>query len=156
MSAMNEKYLSMASDLRAISEDVHYEVSILSNASALIWNALDGLNWCGFYLAVDNKLILGPFQGKIACTEIEFGNGVCGTAYVRNDTVLVEDVHQFSGHIACDSASNSEIVVPVHKNGEIFGVLDIDSPLLARFDREDQEGLELVVKTLEKILSETD
>lgn len=149
-------YKSIASDLKAISEDVNYSISILSNASALIWDALDNLNWCGFYLSVDGKLILGPFQGKIACTEIEFGKGVCGTAYERNETVLVKDVHQFSGHIACDSASNSEIVVPIHKNGEIFGVLDIDSPSLARFDEDDKEGLELVAKTLETVLANID
>ena len=145
-------YKSIASDLKAISEDVNYNISILSNVSALIYDALDDLNWCGFYLAQDGKLILGPFQGKIACTEIEFGKGVCGTAYERDETVLVKDVHQFSGHIACDSASNSEIVVPVHHKGVIFGVLDIDSPLLARFDEEDRSGLELVVKTLENVL----
>lgn len=145
-------YKSIAADLKAISEDVNYNISILSNASALIYDALDNLNWCGFYLVQDGKLILGPFQGKIACTEIEFGKGVCGTAAIENRTVLVKDVHQFSGHIACDSASNSEIVVPVHHNGQLLGVLDIDSPLLERFDEEDQVGLELVVKTLESVL----
>lgn len=151
---MDNKYGNIASDLRVISEDVHYEVSILSNASALIWDALEDLNWCGFYLYRDGRLILGPFQGKIACTEIEMGKGVCGTAAVKGETVLVEDVHQFAGHIACDSASNSEIVIPLFKGGELFGVLDIDSPSLARFSADDRTGLELVAATLEAVLED--
>lgn len=151
---MDNRYGSIASDLRVISEDVHYEVSILSNVTALIWDALEDLNWCGFYLYRDGRLILGPFQGKIACTEIEMGKGVCGTAAVKGEAVLVEDVHQFAGHIACDSASNSEIVVPLFKGGELFGVLDIDSPSLARFSADDRTGLELVAATLEAVLED--
>lgn len=145
-------YDELAVSLKAISENVKYEITVLSNMSALIYDALDDLNWCGFYLVRDGKLILGPFQGKIACTEIEFGKGVCGTAYQRNETVLVKDVHQFEGHIACDSASNSEIVIPVHKDGRILGVLDIDSPKLARFDESDKLGLEQLVLVLEEKL----
>lgn len=145
-------YLDLSTSLEAISQEVRYDISILSNASALIWSAMDELNWCGFYLMQDGKLILGPFQGKVACTEIEMGKGVCGTAAVRNQTVVVKDVHSFDGHIACDSASNSEIVVPVHKDGELYGVLDIDSPKLARFTEEDRVGLEMTVAALEKVL----
>ena len=145
-------YKSIASDLKAISEDVNYNISILSNVSALIYDALDDLNRCGFYLAQDGKLILGPFQGKIACTEIEFGKGVCGTAVQENKTILVPNVHEFPGHIACDSASNSEIVIPIRKNGEIIGVLDLDSTLLNRFTEEDKNGLEKFVSILEKSL----
>ena len=145
-------YDELAVSLKAISENVKYEITVLSNMSALIYDALDDLNWCGFYLVQDGKLILGPFQGKIACTEIAFGKGVCGTAYQRNETVLVKDVHQFEGHIACDSASNSEIVIPVHKDGRILGVLDIDSPKLARFDESDKLGLEQLVLVLEEKL----
>lgn len=145
-------YKDLAENLEAISENVKYDISILSNASALIWDAMDRLNWCGFYLMQDGRLILGPFQGKVACTEIELGKGVCGTAAVRNETVLVKDVHTFDGHIACDSASNSEIVVPLHKDGKLYGVLDIDSPELARFTEEDRQGLELVAGALEKHL----
>ncbi len=145
-------YEELAEELRTISEGVGYDVSILSNASALLWERMDRLNWCGFYLVRDGKLILGPFQGKIACTEIAFGDGVCGTAAVRGESVVVEDVHVFSGHIACDSASNSEIVVPVRKGGALYGVLDIDSPEFARFSDEDRVGLEGVVRALEEVL----
>jgi len=146
-------YTELANELRAISEDVKYSVSILSNASALLYENMEELNWCGFYLNTGKKLVLGPFQGKIACTAIDYGAGVCGTAYSRNETVLVKDVHCFDGHIACDSASNSEIVVPIHVKGRIFGVLDIDSPRLERFDERDKEGLEKVVSVLENILN---
>lgn len=136
--------------LLALTEDVPYLISNLSNASALLFGELEDLNWAGFYLMQDGKLILGPFQGKTACTEIAVGKGVCGTAVKENRTVKVDNVHEFPGHIACDSASNSEIVIPMHKNGEIIGVLDIDSPLYNRFSEEDKEGLEQFVKTLEK------
>ena len=125
-------------------------VSALSNAAALIWDALPNINWAGFYLLKDNVLYLGPFQGKTACTMIPVGKGVCGTAAVEKRTVLVEDVHQFPGHIACDGASNSEIVVPIYKNGEVCGVLDIDSPYFSRFSDSDRRGLEEIVRILEK------
>ena len=146
------EYTELSENLKAISENVKYNISILSNASSLIWEYMDRLNWCGFYLFEDGKLILGPFQGKVACTEIQLGKGVCGTAAVKDETILVEDVHSFDGHIACDSASNSEIVVPIHKDGALYGVLDIDSPVLARFTAEDKSGLELTVKALEEVL----
>ena len=145
-------YETLARELKAISEGVKKETTILSNASALIYDSMDGLNWCGFYLLEDGVLYLGPFQGKVACTEIEVGKGVCGTAIARGETVLVRDVHEFAGHIACDSASNSEIVVPMRKNGVLYGVLDIDSPELSRFDEIDQKGLEQAVRAIERFL----
>lgn len=110
------------------------------------------MNWAGFYLLQGEKLVLGPFQGLPACIEIQVGKGVCGSAVAQNQPLLVEDVHQFAGHIACDSASRSEIVLPFYKNGAIAGVLDIDSPLPARFDEEDLAGLEQFVRVLERAL----
>ncbi|MBQ6802530.1 MAG: GAF domain-containing protein, partial [Oscillospiraceae bacterium] len=119
---------------------------------ALLWEYMPNLNWAGFYKMTDGKLVLGPFQGKTACIVIEIGRGVCGTAVFEDKTQLVYDVHQFPGHIACDCASNSEIVVPIHKNGKIWGVLDIDSPITGRFSEKDKTGLEEFVKILEKAL----
>lgn len=132
------------------SEDPGY-VPLLSNTSALIFDNLKDLNWAGFYLMKDGRLVLGPFQGKVACIHIPVGKGVCGTAVAENRTQLVPDVHRFPGHIACDSASNSEIVVPVHKGDEVIGVLDIDSPLFSRFSEEDREGLESLVALIEDL-----
>ena len=146
-------YTDLSVELMAISENVSCDISILSNASALLYSALDNLNWCGFYLYHGGRLVLGPFQGKIACTEIELGKGVCGTAALNQEPVLVENVHEFDGHIACDSASNSEIVVPIIINDELYGVLDIDSPLYSRFSKTDRAGLEKVVETLEAVLT---
>ena len=145
-------YSELSKELRLISEDVNSYISILSNASALIYEKLDNLNWAGFYLNNGERLILGPFQGKVACTAIEFGNGVCGTAAKENRTIVVDDVHSFDGHIACDGASNSEIVIPIHVNNVLFGVLDIDSPVFSRFTQEDKEGLEAAVKELQTVL----
>lgn len=145
-------YNLMCEQLKALSEGVNWWVTVLSNASALIYDSMDRLNWAGFYLMRDGKLELGPFQGKVACTTIPVGKGVCGTAVAEQRTIRVEDVHQFPGHIACDSASNSEIVIPVRKNGEIIGVLDIDSPVTERFTEEDEEGLTAFVRVLEEIL----
>lgn len=124
----------------------------LSNASALLWLILDDINWAGFYLYKNEELILGPFQGKPACTHIKLGNGVCGTAAVSLKTQVVKDVNKFPGHIACDSASKSEIVVPIVKNGKLRGVLDIDSPILDRFDEEDAFYLEKFVDILVKYI----
>ena len=156
--------------------DAHW-LPVLSNAAALLWDALDDINWVGFYL-VDPatatgegtgadaapcahesrtpELRLGPFQGKVACVRISFGRGVCGTAAATKTSQLVEDVHQFPGHIACDSASNSEVVVPIFKDGQVIGVLDIDSPSVARFTQEDLAGLEQVVKALESCTNFSD
>ena len=113
--------------------ETEYLLSFLCNVTALLNDSMDDLNWVGFYFVKNEKLILGPFQGKVACVEIGKGKGVCGTAWGRDETILVEDVHRFPGHIACDSASNSEIVVPIHKDRNVVAVLDIDSPLLNRF-----------------------
>ncbi|MCJ0910707.1 GAF domain-containing protein [Mammaliicoccus sciuri] len=125
-------------------------IANLSNASAFINQFLPNINWVGFYLIKNNALKLGPFQGLPACVNIEIGKGVCGTAVAEKQSQLVEDVNQFPGHIACDANSQSEIVIPIYYNKEIIGVLDIDAPVKSRFDQTDLEGLELLVKTLEK------
>lgn len=143
-------YKLLNEQLRAVISGVPYLVSNLANASALLFEALDGINWAGFYLMEGGKLVLGPFQGKTACIEIPVGKGVCGTAVLKDQTQLVYDVHLFEGHIACDSASNSEIVIPLHKNGEVVGVLDIDSPTVGRFTQEDKAGLEEFAKIIEQ------
>ena len=146
-------YQLLATQLKALTEDVPYEIANLSNASALLWENLPDINWAGFYKMVDGILVLYPFQGKPACIRIPVGRGVCGTAVAEDKTQLVYDVHQFPGHIACDCASNSEIVVPIHVNGEIWGVLDIDSPSIGRFAEEDKAGLEQFVTVLETVLA---
>ncbi len=130
-------YSLLCGQLRSLAGDAEYEITNLANASALLFESLPELNWAGFYLYRDGELILGPFQGKPACTRIAVGKGVCGTAAKTDETQLVADVHSFPGHIACDSASNSEIVIPLHRDGTLYGVLDIDSPLLNRFDEAD-------------------
>ena len=145
-------YETLIAQVKALTEGIPYPIANLANTAAAIWENLDKLNWAGFYLMEDGALVLGPFQGKPACIRIPVGKGVCGTAVQENRTIRVEDVHQFPGHIACDSASNSEIVVPIYKNGEIYGVLDLDSPYFARFTEEDQAGLEAVVQVLEKAI----
>ncbi len=149
----NVNYALLTQQLKSLTADVPYEITNLSNASALLWEVLPDINWAGFYKMADGVLILYPFQGKPACTRIQVGRGVCGTAVAENRTQLVPDVHEFPGHIACDSASNSEIVVPIRVNGEIWGVLDIDSPYFERFTEEDKAGLESFVAELEKILA---
>ena len=148
----NVDYSLLCEQLKSLTDGIPYETANLANASALLWQYLTDINWAGFYKMTDGKLVLGPFQGKPACIVIPVGRGVCGTAVATDETQLVYDVHQFPGHIACDSASNSEIVVPIHVNGEIWGVLDIDSPLIGRFSEQDKEGLEEFVKVLETIL----
>ena len=137
--------------LKGLIDQIPHKIANLANASALLGQALQDINWVGFYLLEDNQLILGPFQGKPACIEISVGNGVCGTAVLKDEIMLVKNVHEFPGHIACDSVSNSEIVLPSHANGKIVGVLDIDSPLLARFDEDDKNGLFEFVKILGQI-----
>lgn len=143
-------YQLLRKQLAALLEEETFFVPALSNASALLKETLTDINWAGFYLMREGALVLGPFQGKPACIHIAVGKGVCGTAVQKDQTMLVADVHEFVGHIACDSASNSEIVVPIHKNGTIVGVLDIDSPIKNRFTKDDQEGLELFVKEIEE------
>ena len=145
-------YKLLCAQLEALTEGVPHEVANLANASALIWQNLKDINWAGFYKMEKGILVLGPFQGKPACIEIAVGRGVCGTAVAEDKTQLVYDVHEFPGHIACDSASNSEIVVPIHVDGKIWGVLDIDSPNVGRFTEADREGMEELVKVLEKVL----
>ena len=186
-------YGLLAKQIVSLAEvDAHW-LPVLSNAAALLWDALDDINWAGFYLVdpmtgsgvetdagsepgaelgaglgvepgaapsahepCTPELRLGPFQGKVACVRIPFGRGVCGTAAETKTSQLVEDVHQFPGHIACDSASNSEVVVPIFKDGQVVGVLDIDSPSVARFTQEDLTGLEQVVKALESCANFSD
>ena len=148
----NVKYPLIARQLAALTEGIPYEVANLANASALLWQELPDLNWVGFYKMTEGALVLGPFQGKPACIRIEVGKGVCGTAVQQDAVQLVYNVHDFPGHIACDCASNSEIVLPIRVNGKIWGVLDIDSPTVGRFTQADQQGLELIVQVLENIL----
>lgn len=143
------QYALLKKQMEALLEGEHSVISNLSNASALLNGGLSGINWVGFYLKSGNELILGPFQGSVACVHIAFGKGVCGTAAEQNVTCVVPDVHKFAGHIACDSASNSEIVVPLRNNGEVVGVLDIDSPLFKHFDEEDARGLEAIAGIIE-------
>ena len=147
-------YALVAEQIAAMTEDIPYEVANLANVSALLWEEMPDINWVGFYKMTDGALVLGPFQGKPACVRIEVGKGVCGTAVEQNAVQLVYDVHQFPGHIACDCASNSEIVLPIHVSGAVWGVLDIDSPHIGRFTEADKEGLLLVVKVLENLLAE--
>lgn len=147
---MNE----MNTKLSALLDKTDGLITNLSNASALLNEFLPDINWVGFYLMRDGELRLGPFQGKTACVRIKVGRGVCGTAVSENKTQLVPDVHQFPGHIACDCASNSEIVVPIRVESEIVGVLDIDSPLFDRFTEEDRDNLEESVHIIEAIWSE--
>ncbi|MBR2792799.1 MAG: GAF domain-containing protein [Erysipelotrichaceae bacterium] len=138
-----QDYEILIEQLKAMCEGQKYMCTLLSNTSALLKQSLQDTNWVGYYLMQDGKLILGPFQGLVACEVIEVGKGVCGTSVERRETILVRNVHEFAGHIACDSASNSEIVVPIIINDAVWGVLDIDSPLIARFDETDQKYLEI-------------
>ena len=147
-----ELYNLLPVQLKAMCEGIPYQTANFANASALLAEALDDINWVGFYFLQDEKLVLGPFQGKIACVEIDLGSGVCGTAAATDQIQLVPDVHAFPGHIACDSASNAEIVLPLHKNGKVCGVLDIDSPTLGRFTEEDKLGLAKLIPVLEQLL----
>ena len=169
-----ELYEEVILQLKGLFEDCPHVIANLSNASAVLNQAMKDINWVGFYRMElceghdsakamegnmhmkedgrEERLILGPFQGKPACVEIKVGKGVCGTAVEKEEIQLVKNVHEFPGHIACDSASNSEIVLPIHKDGKVWGVLDIDSPLIGRFDEEDRDGLEKVVRVIEEML----
>jgi GAF domain-containing protein len=146
----SELYKLLIEQLKALLEGESHIIPNLSNASALLNGALKNINWVGFYLMNKDELLLGPFQGKPACIHIPIGRGVCGSAVAQNNTQLVNDVHAFPGHIACDSASNSEIVIPLRNGDSIVGVLDIDSPLLERFDEEDKYGLEAFAAILQE------
>ncbi|MCH1627579.1 GAF domain-containing protein [Ferdinandcohnia quinoae] len=143
-----ENYQLLIKQLRSLIEDEKSEIANLANASSLLNQFLDTINWVGFYLNDGNELVLGPFQGLPACVRIPFGRGVCGTAAQNKTTERVADVNQFPGHIACDSASKSEIVIPIIKDGNVYGVLDIDSPVTNRFDEIDQKYLEEFVAVL--------
>ena len=145
-------YKVLGEQLKALTEGIPYRIANLANASALLWEHLQDINWAGFYMMEAGALVLGPFHGKTACIRIPVGKGVCGTAVAENATQRVDDVHLFPGHIACDCASNSEIVVPIRKNGEVIGVLDIDSPIKNRFTEADKAGLEGFVSILETVL----
>ena len=146
-------YSFVANRLVALTDGVPYEIANLANASALLWQHMENINWVGFYKLTGDLLVLGPFQGKPACVKIAVGKGVCGTAVAEDKVQLVYDVHDFPGHIACDSASNSEIVLPIHVDGKIWGVLDIDSPYVGRFTEADRDGLLKIVAVLERILA---
>ena len=148
----NELYEYLNMSLTGLIQQEPDWLANLCNASALLWQLLDDINWAGFYLYKNNELVLGPFQGKIACTHIKIGHGVCGTAAKELKTQLIKNVHEFPGHIACDSASNSEIVVPIIKNDRLIGVLDIDSPLLGRFNEVDKVNLEEFVSIIVKYI----
>ena len=141
-----DAYAELARDLRALLQGERDLVANAANTAALIYDALPGVNWAGFYLYKSGELVLGPFQGKPACVRIAMGKGVCGAAAAQRQTILVEDVHAFPGHIACDSASNSEIVIPLIRGNELLGVLDLDSPTHARFESVDARGLETLAK----------
>ncbi len=140
-----ELYATLESQLRSLLEGERDFIANAANFSALLYHSLPDLNWAGCYLLKEGELVLGPFQGKPACVRIEMGKGVCGTAAARRQTILVDNVHEFPGHIACDSESNSEIVVPMIKDQQLIGVLDLDSPLVGRFDDDDARGLNELV-----------
>ncbi|MEB8126834.1 GAF domain-containing protein [Staphylococcus succinus] len=151
MSEIKEtNYNLLQKQVASLIEDESNLIAILSNVSALLNDSLDQINWVGFYLKENDELILGPFQGHPACVHIAIGKGVCGTAVAENTTQLVEDVHAFPGHIACDANSKSEIVVPLHRNDEVIGVLDIDAPIIGRFSDNDRHALEEIVKIIEQ------
>ncbi|MEI5638544.1 MULTISPECIES: GAF domain-containing protein [unclassified Pseudoalteromonas] len=146
-------YHSLVKQAQGLISGEHNMIANMANLSALLFTSLEDINWAGFYLTdSDDELVLGPFQGNPACIRIPFGKGVCGTAAAQASTQLVADVHAFAGHIACDAASNSEIVIPVFKDDKVIAVLDIDSPSLARFDEQDKAGLEAFVRAFEETL----
>ncbi|MBE7003810.1 MAG: GAF domain-containing protein [Ruminococcaceae bacterium] len=147
-----QDYRLLNEQLAALIHDVPHLTANLANASALLWGALEEINWVGFYLLEDGVLVLGPFQGKPACIEIRPGRGVCGTAVEQDETQSVPNVLEFPGHIACDAASRSEVVVPLHRSGHVVGVLDVDSAQPGRFSETDRLGLELLARTLEREL----
>ena len=144
-----ERYDLMTAQIRALTDGIAHPIANLANTAALLWQGMPDINWCGFYLMDKGALMLGPFCGLPACIKIPLGRGVCGTAAQQDEIQRVYDVHEFPGHIACDSASNSEIVIPIHHAGRVIGVLDIDSPLIGRFDEIDEQNLLEIVRHLE-------
>ena len=147
-------YPLIIKQMQALAEVSADPTPVMANVSSLLYHAMEDVNWAGFYLVKDGALLLGPFQGKVACVRIEKGKGVCGTAWAEDRLQLVPDVHAFPGHIACDSASRSEIVVPVHRDGDVIAVLDIDSPLPARFTEDDAAGLTALAEAMEAIIKQ--
>ena len=143
-------YKLLCAQLKGLAEAERWYVPLMANAAALLYHSMEDLNWVGFYFVRGNELVLGPFQGKLACVRIPVGKGVCSAAVREDKTQRVPNVHEFPGHIACDSASNSEIVIPIHKGGRVAAVLDIDSPVLNRFSEADQAGLEAFAKVIEE------
>ena len=141
----------MNKQLRALAEADTSWLPVFANASALLWDCFPSINWAGFYIVNQGSLLLGPFQGKVACIRIPIGKGVCGTAVLEDATQRIDNVHLFPGHIACDSASNSELVIPIHHDGKVVALLDMDSPIYNRFSENDQKELESFVRTLEEI-----
>ncbi|MBQ1548237.1 MAG: GAF domain-containing protein [Lachnospiraceae bacterium] len=142
--------MKLSKQVKAFAEAEPWLVSVMANTSALLYETLPDVNWVGFYLMKDNELLIGPFQGKVACIRIPVGKGVCGTAVEQDRLIRVDNVHEFPGHIACDSASESEIVIPIHVDGKVVAVLDIDSPIPARFTQTDEEELMDVVRVIEE------
>ena len=143
-------YDLLAEQVKEFAKGCEWDITLYANVSALLFDTMNNINWAGFYLMRDGALVLGPFQGKTACMKIKVGKGVCGTAVQEDRTIRVDDVHLFKGHIACDSASASEIVIPIHKDGRSIGVLDIDSPIKSRFSKEDEAGLLQIVHVIEE------
>ena len=141
----------MNKQLRALAEADASWLPVFANASALLWDCFPSINWAGFYIVNQGSLLLGPFQGKVACIRIPIGKGVCGTAVLEDATQRIDNVHLFPGHIACDSASNSELVIPIHHDGKVVALLDMDSPIYNRFSENDQKEIESFVRTLEEI-----
>lgn len=148
-----QKYESLLSMIDSLLKDETDVITNLSNASALIKALVSDVNWAGFYIIKNNELVLGPFQGLPACNRIQIGKGVCGTSAFKGETMLVKDVHSFPGHIACDSQSNSEVVIPLKQNNKVYGVLDLDSPTVGRFNEEDKTYLEKVVEIINKYVN---
>lgn len=144
-------YALIQKQLEALAEISTDRIALMANAAALLYHSMDNINWAGFYIVKDGALLLGPFQGKVACVRIEMDRGVCGTAWAEDRAQVVADVHAFPGHIACDSASRSEIVVPLHRGGEVTAVLDIDSPIPARFDDADAAGLTMLAERISRL-----
>lgn len=146
-------YNELMTIIPSLIEDDLHDISILANVSAILNQYMDNINWVGFYLNKNNKLLLGPFQGKVACTTIPFNRGVCGACATSNKSIIVENVHDFPGHIACDSASLSEICIPINVNNSFYGLLDIDAPIVNRFSENDKINLEKIIKIIENKLS---
>lgn len=147
-------YRSLIESMESLAAASSELIPVTANAAALLFHSMENINWAGFYFVKDDALLLGPFQGKVACVKIARGKGVCGIAWEKDETQTVPDVHAFPGHIACDADSRSEIVVPIHKDGNVIAVLDIDSPVIGRFTEEDTAGLEKFALSLERIIGE--